>query len=79
MIVKRQIPIKVRISQFEEEVQIVTVEEELPPDTNAANLWLANRQRFSGRWKLKPDIEPKDNGDEDQPTIKIVGGLPDTE
>jgi hypothetical protein len=48
--------------------------EHYPPDTNAAALWLANRQR--GRWKLKPTED--DTRDEDGGrSIRIYGGLPD--
>jgi hypothetical protein len=43
-----------------------------PPSEAAMGLWLSNRQK--GRWKLKFDGEPVDDG-----TTKIVvsGGLPD--
>lgn len=45
--------------------------EHFPPDTNAAALWLSNRQR--GRWKLKSNDEETNTNI----NIKIVGGLPD--
>lgn len=45
--------------------------EHYPPDTAAASLWLANRQR--GKWKLKPGEDEASQG----VTINVVGGLPD--
>jgi hypothetical protein len=47
-----------------------------PSDTNAAALWLSNRQR--GRWKLRP-TEDDAGGDDGERTlnIRITGGLPD--
>jgi hypothetical protein len=48
--------------------------EHYPPDTNAASLWLSNRQR--GRWKLKPtEDDTRDDGG--GRSIRIYGGLPD--
>jgi hypothetical protein len=44
-----------------------------PPDTNAAALWLSNRQ--GGKWKLRPGEEK--NPDGVGITIKVEGGLPD--
>ena len=49
--------------------------EQYAPDTNAAALWLSNRQR--GRWKLKPDADEGKDGSDSAPAIRIVGGLPD--
>lgn len=46
-----------------------------PPDTNAAALWLSNRQ--GGKWKLRPGEEKNPEGV--GITIKIEGGLPDDE
>jgi hypothetical protein len=53
---------------------VVNYTEHYPPDTNAAALWLSNRQ--GGKWKLKPGEEKStDVGI----TIKVEGGLPDEE
>lgn len=49
-----------------------TYTQHYPPDTQAAILWLANRQ--PGRWKTKPG--EAENSDADIP-IRIEGGLPE--
>ncbi len=56
------------------EIIRVEVTKHYPPDTSAAMLWLANRQR--AKWKLKLG---EDEVQEHSLTIKIVGGLPDNE
>jgi hypothetical protein len=78
MTVKKQQAVKLRVAgkepgQFTEEVQIVDLLEEVPPDTNAAALWLANRH--PDKWKLKPGAA--DDGVNVGVTINITGGLPD--
>jgi len=67
--VQRDMPIKVRSSTgkgcFEESVEIVTVEQEIPPETNAIKMWLQNRD--PERWNRagKP-LHPA--GKETEPT-----------
>lgn len=46
---------KVKMGKDQEKVEIVTLEQELPPDTKAATIWLSNRQRH--KWKDKQSIE----------------------
>lgn len=74
--IKKQVAMRIKDGPNSERIEIVEVEEELPPDTAAASLWLANRQR--ARWKLKPeDAPPPKSENEDLPAIRIVGGLPE--
>lgn len=47
--------------------------EHYPPDTNAAMLWLANRN--PDKWKLRPGEDGKN--DTNVTTITVTGGLPD--
>ncbi len=70
---KEQQPVKLRIGQFEDKVELVEVDRYIPPDTHAAALWLSNRQR--GRWSIKPLTDGEAGGEE--VNIKITGGLPD--
>lgn len=46
--------------------------EHYPPDTAAAALWLANRQR--GRWSKEPG---KTDPEKDAGEVKVLGGLPE--
>lgn len=48
-----------RIMKSTEKIQVVTLEEELPPDTTAMIFWLKNRQ--PKEWRDKTDIEHSGN------------------
>lgn len=43
--------IKVKVGQYEEKVELVTVEKHMPPDTTAGIYWTKNRRR--GEWQDK--------------------------
>lgn len=50
--------------------------EHYPPDTNAASLWLRNRQ--PAKWRGNQDLDGKGEGNaQPQSSVKIEGGLPD--
>lgn len=46
---------KVKIGKDQEKVEVVTLEQEVPPDTKAIALWLNNRQ--GARWRDKQTVE----------------------
>jgi hypothetical protein len=46
--------IKLKVDQFEEKIELVEVEREVPPETTAAIFWLKNRR--SGEWRDKIDV-----------------------
>lgn len=71
MWIEEEQAIKVRVSQFEDKIEIVKVKKFIPPDYNSAALLLSNRQR--GRWSLKSDDTAADAG----VTVNVTGGLPD--
>ena len=49
--------IKVKVSQYEETVEVVDVERELPPDTVACIFWLKNRLPKEWRDKVDHGVE----------------------
>lgn len=59
------------ISTYQGDVTETPITKHYPPDVQAAQLWLSNRQ--GGKWKLKSPGDGAD-GRED---VKITGGLPD--
>lgn len=46
--------IKVKSDQFSEQIEIVDVEREVPPDTTACIFWLKNRR--AAQWREKQDV-----------------------
>lgn len=66
-IVKQQ-AFKVKIGQYEEKIEVVDLEEELPPDTAAIKFWLTNRK--SKEWRDKTDVT-SDGAAIAAPVIKI--------
>lgn len=65
--------IKVKKDQYQEEVEIVEVEKEVPPDPTSMIFWLKNRD--PERWRDKPANE---SGPEDMAAAlaKLAEGLP---
>ncbi len=47
--------IKVKVSQYEETVEVVDLERHMPPDTTAGIFWLKNRR--SADWRDKQEVE----------------------
>ena len=48
--------VKIKVGQYEEKVEIVTVLRAVPPDTTAAIFWLKNRRPKQWRDKVEQDI-----------------------
>lgn len=46
---------KVKIGKYEEEVRVVDLKQELPPDTTAMIFWLKNRR--PKEWRDKPEVD----------------------
>jgi hypothetical protein len=61
----------VHVSAFQGDVTLTSIEKHYPPDTQAATLWLSNRQ--GGKWKVRSGNESPP----ESPEVKITGGLPD--
>jgi hypothetical protein len=64
---------KIKVAQYEEEVEVVEVERYQPPDTTAMIFWLKNRRRDD--WRDK--IEHEHGGEGGGPimhTIELVAG-----
>jgi hypothetical protein len=55
MTVKKKIPMKVKVDQYKEEIQIIEVDEVHPPDITAIRFWLTNRNATG--WKDKQVVE----------------------
>jgi len=54
------VPVVKVLARQDREAEIVRYEDHLPPDVNAARLWLFNRQ--PGRWR-------------DRKSVEVVGGI----
>jgi hypothetical protein len=52
---------KVKMGKDQEKVEVVTLEQECPPDTKAAALWLSNRQRKYWRERQTVEVEASDD------------------
>ncbi|ELQ6160064.1 terminase [Cronobacter dublinensis] len=52
---KEQQAFKIKVDQYEEEIEVVEVEKHAPADTTAAIFWLKNRQK--DKWRDKQEIE----------------------
>lgn len=59
---------EVVITSYQGEITQTKVTKHYPPDTQAASIWLRNRQ--PGRWKAQPD--PTNGADEAPPPVKVV-------
>jgi hypothetical protein len=60
--------IKIKIGQYEERVEIVDVERQMPPDTTACIFWLKNRRKED--WREK--VDGPDDGDETPSPVKVT-------
>lgn len=73
--VKKQQAVKIKIGDSEE-IQIVDLETELPPDVGAAKFWLTNRQR--SKWKDRQDEDEQTEGKVNTLVLNInTDGTPD--
>jgi hypothetical protein len=63
---------EVHVSSYKGGVTLTELTKHYPPDTEAAKLWLSNRQ--GGKWKLRSATAGDDQADAD---VHITGGLPD--
>lgn len=73
--VKKQQAVKIKIGDTEE-IQIVDLETELPPDVGAAKFWLTNRQR--SKWKDRQDEDEQTEGKVTTLVLNInTDGTPD--
>ncbi|EOC1299342.1 helix-turn-helix domain-containing protein [Cronobacter dublinensis] len=52
---KEQQAFKIKVDQYEEEIEVVEVEKHAPADTTAAIFWLKNRQKE--KWRDKHELE----------------------
>lgn len=72
-VVKRDVPIKVKTAygrgEYKETVEIHTITEERPPETNAIKMWLQNRD--PERWN-RAATHVQMTGKKDEPTIDGV-------
>lgn len=58
-------------STFQGDVTLTPIVKHYPPDTNAAALWLSNRQ--GGKWKLKSSTQQLDkDGNPTDPVVPVV-------
>lgn len=64
---------EVVITSYQGVITKTRVTRHYPPDTNAASIWLRNRQ--PARWKVKPD--PADGSDEAPPPVKVTVNVVD--
>lgn len=60
-VAKVQQAFKVKVGKDMERVEIVTLEQETPPDTKAATIWLSNRQRHKWKERHTVDVEASDD------------------
>lgn len=73
--VKKQQAVKIKIGDTEE-IQIVDLETELPPDVGAAKFWLTNRQK--SKWKDRQDEDEQTEGKVNTLVLNInTDGIPD--
>lgn len=60
-VIKKDVAIKYKTGRFEEDIKIITLEEELPPDTTALIFWLKNR---AGKyWRDKQEFDHTTKGE----------------
>lgn len=60
-----------KIKKFEENIEVVYVEELLPGDFRNQQFWLKNRK--SDTWKDKNEVDHKNNGGDFEPTQVVFG------
>ncbi len=52
--------IKIKVGQYQEDIQVVEVSKHAPAETNAAFIWLKNRRKDDWRDKQELDLSSKD-------------------
>jgi hypothetical protein len=65
----------VHVSAYQGEVTLTPIDKHYPPDTQAATLWLSNRQ--GGKWKIKSNTEL--TGANNGPVQFVLYGQPEVE